>query len=114
MLAEVYWDLEYKLQQLGFDYTYDKRLYDRLVKNDANLLRLHLRATVDYQQRLARFIENHDEERAVTVFGRPRSCAAAVLALTLPGMRLLHEGQLAGRARRVPVQLGRRLDEVAD
>ena len=27
-MAEVYWDLEWTLQQQGFDYTYDKRLYD--------------------------------------------------------------------------------------
>jgi glycosidase len=30
-LAEAYWDLEYALQQQGFDYCYDKSLYDRLV-----------------------------------------------------------------------------------
>ena len=30
-LAEVYWDMEWTLQQQGFNYTYDKRLYDRLV-----------------------------------------------------------------------------------
>ena len=29
-MAEVYWDLEWELQQQGFNYTYDKRLYDRL------------------------------------------------------------------------------------
>jgi hypothetical protein len=29
-MAEVYWDMEWMLQQQGFDYTYDKRLYDRL------------------------------------------------------------------------------------
>jgi hypothetical protein len=29
-MAEVYWDLEWTLQQQGFDYAYDKRLYDRL------------------------------------------------------------------------------------
>ena len=29
-MAEVYWDLEWTLQQQGFDYCYDKRLYDRL------------------------------------------------------------------------------------
>ena len=29
-MAEVYWDLEWTLQQQGFNYTYDKRLYDRL------------------------------------------------------------------------------------
>ena len=30
-LAEAYWDMEWELQQQGFDYCYDKRLYDRLV-----------------------------------------------------------------------------------
>src|SRR6516164_5446886 len=29
-MAEVYWDLEWTLQQQGFTYCYDKRLYDRL------------------------------------------------------------------------------------
>ena len=31
-LAEAYWDLEWDLQQQGFDYCYDKRLYDRLLQ----------------------------------------------------------------------------------
>ncbi len=30
-MAEVYWDMEWDLQQQGFDYCYDKRLYDRLI-----------------------------------------------------------------------------------
>ena len=30
-IAEAYWDLEWALQQQGFDYCYDKRLYDRLL-----------------------------------------------------------------------------------
>ena len=34
-MAEVYWDLEWTLQQQGFDYTYDKRLYDRLEEGHA-------------------------------------------------------------------------------
>jgi len=29
-MAEVYWDLEWTMQHEGFDYAYDKRLYDRL------------------------------------------------------------------------------------
>src|SRR5262249_42233979 len=29
-MAEVYWDLEWTVLQQGFDYAYDKRLYDRL------------------------------------------------------------------------------------
>ena len=29
-MAEVYWDMEWTMHQQGFDYAYDKRLYDRL------------------------------------------------------------------------------------
>jgi len=114
VIGEVYWDLEYRLQQLGFDHTYDKRLYDRLVDGDAESLRAHLSATFDFQSRLIRFIENHDERRAVTAFGPERTRAAAVLALTLPGSRLVHEGQIEGRRVRIPVQLGRRPAEPSD
>jgi hypothetical protein len=113
-IGEVYWDLESRLQQLGFDYTYDKRLYDRLVNADAESLRDHLRASVEFQRRLTRFIENHDEPRAAATFGSERSRAAAVLAFTLPGMRLVHEGQIEGRRVKLPVQLGRRLAEPSD
>jgi hypothetical protein len=31
-LAEAYWDLEWALQQQGFNYCYDKRLYDRILQ----------------------------------------------------------------------------------
>ncbi len=88
MLAEVYWDLEWELQQQGFDYTYDKRLYDKLLHSDAMEVRLHLNASVDFQHHLARFIENHDERRAAEVFGVARSRAMAVLALTLAGSQV--------------------------
>ncbi|MEA3334458.1 MAG: alpha-amylase family glycosyl hydrolase [Chloroflexota bacterium] len=110
-IAEVYWDMEWELQQQGFDFTYDKLLYDRLLEGDAMAVRLHLTASPDYQQHLARFIENHDERRAAEAFGIPASRAAAVLSLSLPGLRLLHEGQLSGSRVRLPVQLGRRPDE---
>jgi hypothetical protein len=113
-IGEVYWDLEYRLQQLGFDYTYDKRLYDRMLDGDAESLRIHLRASFEFQRRLTRFIENHDELRAAAAFGPKRSRAAPVLALTLPGMRLVHEGQIEGHRVKVPVQLGRRPSEPSD
>ena len=29
-IAEAYWDLEWELQQQGFDFCYDKKLYDRM------------------------------------------------------------------------------------
>ncbi|MGH8059226.1 MAG: hypothetical protein ACREOH_18660 [Candidatus Entotheonellia bacterium] len=43
-MAEAYWDMEWELQQLGFDYCYDKRLYDALLYGTADNLRLHLSA----------------------------------------------------------------------
>jgi hypothetical protein len=110
-MAEVYWDLEATLQEQGFDYTYDKRLYDRLVHGAAGEVRAHLRGDFAYQRRLARFIENHDEPRAMTSLGPWRDRAAAVVALTLPGLRLVHEGQMEGWRLKLPVQLGRRRDE---
>jgi hypothetical protein len=113
-LAEAYWDLEWELQRQGFDYCYDKRLYDRLLDAAAAAVAAHLRATLDYQNGLVRFVENHDERRAAEAFGPEASRAAAVLALTLPGLKLLHEGQLEGRRLRHPVQLRRRPPEPAD
>ncbi|MFZ2488297.1 MAG: alpha-amylase family glycosyl hydrolase [Anaerolineae bacterium] len=114
LLAEVYWNLEWELQQQGFDYTYDKRLYDRLLERDAVDVTMHLTADMDYQNHLARFVENHDERRAVTAFGEQRSLAAALLSYTVPGLRLFHEGQLDGWRVKLPVQLGRRPAEATN
>lgn len=111
-LAEAYWDLEKQLQQLGFDFTYDKILYDRL--RYANDIRGHLTDEKPNQQHCVHFIENHDEQRAVTAFGRERSLAAAVVVSTTPGLRLFHDGQLDGYHIRVPIQLGRQAGEASD
>lgn len=113
-LAEVYWDMEARLHQLGFDYCYDKRLYDRMAHENAASVLAHLNADLAYQNKLIRFIENHDEMRAVTAFGAPRSKMAAVLVATLPGARLWHDGQSVGYKVKLPVQLGRRPIESAD
>ncbi len=113
-IAEAYWDLEWELQQKGFDFCYDKRLYDRLVNDDAEDVRLHLSAAMPYQERLVRFIENHDEPRAAATFTPAKERAAAVTMATLPGARLFHEGQFEGRKVRLPVFLGRRPDEPPD
>jgi hypothetical protein len=113
-LAEAYWDLEWELQQQGFDYCYDKKLYDRMEHGDAENVRLHLLADPAYQDRMVRFIENHDEPRAAATFSADKGRAAAVAILTLPGARLLHEGQLEGRKVRLPVFLGRRPAEPPD
>lgn len=96
-MAEVYWDLEWTLQQQGFSYTYDKRLYDRLCAQQALPVREHLQAGLDYQARMARFLENHDEPRAAETFTPPEAhAAAALITYTTPGLRFFHQGQLEG------------------
>ncbi|MGH9788899.1 MAG: alpha-amylase family glycosyl hydrolase [Candidatus Acidiferrales bacterium] len=110
-LAEAYWGLEGRLQELGFNYTYDKTLYDRLLHQGAGSVHGHLCAEPDFQARSARFLENHDEPRAAEAFPLDQHRAAALLTYTLPGMRFFHEGQLEGRRFRVPVQLRRRPKE---
>ena len=105
---------EWALQQQGFDYCYDKRLYDRLVAGQAGAVYGHLTAEVAYQQRLVRFIENHDEPRAAATFSGEQLRAAAVTTLGQTGARLVHEGQLEGRTVHLPVFLARRPDEPAD
>jgi hypothetical protein len=113
-MAEAYWDLEWELQQQGFDYCYDKRLYDRLVHENGESIRLHLCADLAYQNKLVRFIENHDEPRAAAEFSPLRGRAAAAVFATLPGAKLFHEGQLEGRKIRPPVFLERRPPEAVD
>jgi hypothetical protein len=113
-IAEAYWDLEWELQQQGFDFCYDKRLYDRLEHDPAESVRLHLCGDLAYQDKLVRFIENHDEPRAAAAFPPAKERAAAVTMATLPGAKLLHEGQFEGRKVRLPVFLGRRPSEPVD
>ena len=113
-IAEAYWDLEWELQQRGFDFCYDKRLYDRLEHENAASVRLHLCADLAYQEKLLRFLENHDEPRAAATFSPAKEQAAAVTISSLPGARLFHEGQFEGRKIRLPVFLGRRPAEPAD
>jgi hypothetical protein len=113
-MAEVYWGLEWTLQQQGFDYTYDKRLYDRLTERVARPVREHLMAGLDYQDKLARFLENHDEPRAAATFPAAIQKAAAMITFLTPGLRFFHEGQLQGKKVRISMHLGRGPKEPAD
>jgi hypothetical protein len=110
-MAEVYWDLEWTLQKQGFDYAYDKRLYDRLRERHAAPARDHLRAGLDYQDKLARFLENHDEPRAAATFPPDVHEAAAVITYLTPGLRFFQTGQFEGRTKRVSPHLCREPDE---
>lgn len=106
-MAEVYWDMEWELQKLGFDYAYDKRLYDRLEAGHAKPVREHFYAGLDYQDKLARFLENHDEPRAAITFEQKKHEAAAVITFLSPGLRFFHQGQFEGRKKRISPHLVR-------
>ncbi len=113
-MAEVYWDMEWTLQQHGFNYTYDKRLYDRLRDRSARPVREHLFADLDFQDKLARFLENHDERRAAVAFPPEVHPAAAIVTFLTPGLRFFHQGQMESRQKRIAPHLCRGPDEPVD
>lgn len=110
-IAEAYWDLEWELQQQGFNYTYDKRMTDRMRFGNVAGVRDHLHAGQIYQRKSVRFIENHDETRALSALGKEREKAAAVIMSTIQGMKLFYDGQFEGKKIKLPVQLGREPNE---
>jgi hypothetical protein len=113
-MAEVYWDLESTMLQQGFDYAYDKRLYDRLRDGHARPVREHFHAGLDYQNKLARFLENHDEPRAAATFAPEVHEAAAVITFLSPGLRFFHQGQFEARKKRISPHLVRGPEEPVD
>ena len=104
-IAEAYWDREAQLQELGFDYCYDKALLDLLLSENHDGLHHHLARGNGWFSGAITFLENHDEERSLSSLGFEKSRSAAVLASTLPGIHLFFDGQFAGARHRVPVQL---------
>ena len=115
-IAEAYWGSEPELQALGFDYTYDKTAYDLLVARDsAGLQKRLLTQTPEYLRRSLHFLENHDEPRAWTVFAELQEHRSVLEKLfSLPGAKLIHQGQMEGARHKVPVQLARRPAEPLD
>jgi hypothetical protein len=110
-IAEVYWGLQGRLQQLGFRFTYDKEFYDALLARDIDRLIASVRTPHSPLEANIRFLENHDEPRAAACFRDDQQEAAMLAITTLPGAVLLHEGQTEGYRVRTPVQLRRRRQE---
>jgi hypothetical protein len=77
-------------------------------------VREHFRAGLDYQDKLARFLENHDEPRAAATFPLCVHAAAAVITFLSPGLRFFHQGQFRGCKKRISPHLSRGPDEAAD
>ncbi len=113
-IAEAYWGLGLKMLKLGFDYVYDKTLYDRLkFSTPAEIVGYIARPDMPIEHGV-HFVENHDEPRAPVYFGRQRSLAAAVVIATIPGIRFFYDGQFEGKQVQIPVQLMREPIEDVD
>jgi hypothetical protein len=113
-IAEAYWGTERRLQALGFDYTYDKALYDKLLSRRPGEVQRYLLDSAGGLTAGTHFLENHDEPRIATLMLQTEHRAAALAILGLPGLRLLHEGQLSGARLKIPVQLAHRPEEAVD
>ncbi|HXQ24985.1 MAG TPA: alpha-amylase family glycosyl hydrolase [Candidatus Acidoferrales bacterium] len=114
LLAEAYWDTEQRLLDLGFSFVYDKGLYDAVRYQNFTELHARLAEGVGYQRHLARFLENHDEDRCATAFGPERLASVGTLMGTLPGMRFYQEGEIEGAKTHLPIALRRIAAEPPD
>ncbi len=103
-LAESYWDLEAVLIEQGFDFAYDKQLYDAFKAQDASRVNQQIVSKAALQPHLAHFMENHDEPRAASVFPTKVHEASALISYFLPGLRFFFEGQHEGKALKTPIQ----------
>jgi len=112
-LAEVYSPWEQSLQNVGFDYTYDKNLYDLLTSgNIQSIQNWIVQNSLSYTQHSAHFVSNHDQPRAATNFGSWwRADAAALLTFTLPGMRFHWMWQWDGFSNQLDIHLRREQSE---
>ncbi|TGK87948.1 alpha-amylase [Leptospira noumeaensis] len=100
--AEVYWGMENRLLELGFDATYDKSFYDVLKENQLSSVSQSLNDNSNLRK--IRFLENHDEDRAKHIFGENSESYFSLLA-TSECILLFHEGQEKGLTRKIPVQM---------
>lgn len=110
-IAEVYWHREEDLLALGFDYVYDKVIYELLIENRVNIINEYIKNVFPNLRNRFLFLENHDEQRSAHVFQLDKLKAVATLIYTLPSMKLIHDGQLEGRGYHHAIQLRRLQNE---
>ena len=108
-LAEVYGDYFKNLITEGFDYTYDKELLDKFKSGHLDNIRGWISYMTEWDDHQCRFLENHDDNRAVEAFGGSvtKSLAAALATYTLPGMRFFFQDQWYGYKNKLDVHLRR-------
>ncbi len=105
--AEVYWNREKDLLDLGFDATYNKNLYDSMVENQFLSIYDQMKNTGAYQTSIPneiRFLENHDEKRAKATFSSKTPIYFSILCFS-EAVHLFHYGQSFGFSKKIPVQM---------
>ncbi len=114
LIGEAYWGLEWRLQQLGFDFTYDSTLLDRMLSGDPAGVAGHLRADDGYQRRSVRLLEDRNSPRIAALMTPAQERVAALVEAVVPGMLLVRDGQMQGAREQAPVQFRREPDEPTD
>ena len=114
LCGEIYWSMEGRMLDMGFDLAYDKTAYDLLRHGDGRGLQGYEAAVADRLGHLVRFGENHDESRMAAAFGPGRSLAALPLILGSDGPILVHQGQLVGERIPAGIHLSRQAPESSD
>lgn len=101
------------LQNLGFDFVYDKTVLDNLKDGNLDAFRDYIGGTSqDFFEHVAHFVENHDEDRAAySLHGQQQAFAGSVVASTIPGLRLFYHGQFDGFTQKLGVQVRRAVSE---
>ena len=110
-IAEVYWDMEEELLNLGFDYCYDKKLYDAIRDQNYGTLEYILSRDRSYHEKTVRFLENHDESRAIEVFNQEKYFLSAIITFTLPGIKFFHQKQFEAYTLKESLFLTKRTQE---
>jgi glycosidase len=105
-IAESYWGTDTYLLDIGFDYVYNKHFYDSLKNSNLKEIKA-LFFNCSFLPSSVFFLENHDEDRLINFVEYETLKTAVILLLTIPGLKLFYDGQLAGRKIKLPMQLGR-------
>ena len=113
-MAEVYWDLESDHAAAGLRLRLRQAPLRSAARGPRQTGARAFFAGLDYQDRLARFLENHDEPRAAATFPPQMHQAAAIVTYLSPGLRFFHDGQFEGRRTRISPHLVRAPIEPTD
>jgi Alpha amylase, catalytic domain len=98
-LAEVYWSLESRLLEQGFDFVYHKNWLDFVVQERWNNL-----SQINDNSNLI-FLENHDEERIASHIDSSKLLLINIFLSIQNGFQLWQDAQTSGRKKRLPIQV---------